>query len=623
MKFFKFFNSPLKGGLIESKGSVWFGRCFIFTSPRFLTRFCLGLGVLLFLSFPVSSVFGQCSVTIDRVEATGTPGATPTSISVFGSSNGCHYVGPSLPTIFPCSLKVTVTCPTTKRTLEKRVLTSTTGEWAAVFGPADGLTDKAGCECGSAVTVTAECIPCSKTIIECTSAELRIKTLECTPPTKGACPDIQLRLVSIGDCNADGTRTVKLRAIITAGSVEAEVKWIHDNGNMGSPCVITASTRAQCPPNLRSTSEEELEEVNYLPGLHTSSLEILSPKGCKQAGISINVPSCRASTCPYVTILDAGKPQGCAGGGSTVRVTFTGTLSGSALGCQFEWNFGDERPGTTPIQTDAPNISHDYATPGTYTPSVVLVCPNCSRRTTSAGEVVIPPCCPVVTGITPDSNGCSLTFVATTTPSPAPGTYNWDFGDGSSASEDDPITTHTYAGRDEPYEVVVTFTPNAPGTKGCDNSTARTSVTVAPCPTGPPPGAGTTMSAGCWVLLILALFFLLISVIALIIAGCGGGAWWWWVIAGAAFLLGIFFLILWGLMCARTACGILNFLVVLFRWLAIAAGASAFIGAIASRLGIAIPPICLVSLALETVDFAIVLVILYWIAETVGCVIWR
>lgn len=184
--------------------------------------------------------------------------------------------------------------------------------------------------------------------------------------------------------------------------------------------------------------------------------------------------------CPQVTGLTA-SVNGCAGSGNSAAVTFTGTLTPPAPNCTFQWNFGD---GTPPVITNTPAATHLYLSPGSYTVTVTAICGTCIRQTSIF--ITVPVCCPVLTGIAFNVNGCAdgkgksalVTLAATTNPAGAMGVFTWDFGDGSPAViTPTSSVTHSYSNSGS-FAVTVTLTPSDPT---CPPTTTSNTVSVPPC----------------------------------------------------------------------------------------------------------------------------------------------
>lgn len=134
--------------------------------------------------------------------------------------------------------------------------------------------------------------------------------------------------------------------------------------------------------------------------------------------------------------------------------------------------------------------------------------------------------------------------------------------------------------------------------------------TIPPCIV-PPAAPG----VGCIILLILALIFLVAGAILMAIAACAPPSpatpVLWIVGIGCAFI-GLVLLIIWGLVCARLMCRVLNALAWIFSFLVTT---SAILAGILYLLG---NPCALGALA-DAVEWGIALAIVGWISSFTGC----
>ena len=105
---------------------------------------------------------------------------------------------------------------------------------------------------------------------------------------------------------------------------------------------------------------------------------------------------------------------------------------------QWVWNYGD---GTVETVT-APPFQHTYATAGVYTVSLTAVdSMGCRDSVTKNSLLVISK--PVADFSTPDSLSCPNQSINFTSQSTGPGlTYLWNFGDGNTSTDPNPV--HTY-----------------------------------------------------------------------------------------------------------------------------------------------------------------------------------
>jgi PKD repeat protein len=114
----------------------------------------------------------------------------------------------------------------------------------------------------------------------------------------------------------------------------------------------------------------------------------------------------------------------------------------------FEWNFGDG------ARSDVEHPAHTYHASGAHT--VVMTATNLYGSATAS--VVVEAYGPPLAGFdssSPDPLGQATLFVNTSTGLPAPSGYEWDFGDGSASTQENPAHDFATAGR---HWVVLTAT---------------------------------------------------------------------------------------------------------------------------------------------------------------------
>jgi PKD repeat protein len=144
----------------------------------------------------------------------------------------------------------------------------------------------------------------------------------------------------------------------------------------------------------------------------------------------------------------------------TLGVQFTSTSSGQVAA--YNWDFGD---GSTSTEQ---NPQHTYATPGDYTVTLTVTDANGTSDNTQQAVTVAQPLEAAFTA-SPVLDSLSVQFTSTSTGPIA--AYNWDFGDGNTSTEQNPL--HTYAVPGD-YTVTLTVT-DANG--GSDNTQQNVSVT--------------------------------------------------------------------------------------------------------------------------------------------------
>src|SRR6267378_1207092 len=171
--------------------------------------------------------------------------------------------------------------------------------------------------------------------------------------------------------------------------------------------------------------------------------------------------------------------QNCSG----LACSFTSTSSdpdGSIA--SYSWTFGDGATAT--LQ----NPSNTYATGGTYTVTLTVTdnlgATNSASKSVTVGPVNQPP----VAAFTQNCSGLACSFTSTSSdPDGSIASYSWTFGDGATATLQNPSNTYATGGT---YTVTLTVTDNL----GATNSASK-SVTVGPV-NQPPVAAFTQNCSG-------------------------------------------------------------------------------------------------------------------------------
>lgn len=150
-------------------------------------------------------------------------------------------------------------------------------------------------------------------------------------------------------------------------------------------------------------------------------------------------------------------------------VSFTNTTSNPTNGNlgTFSWNFGDG----SPLNTSDFNPLHTYATAGTYTVTLIANSSNLGCADTLQQTIDIYPSPNAQFNF---SNECLGTPISFTDQSIGADSYNWNFGDNSTSSQQNP--QHNYASSGN---FVVTLTVTS--ANGCIDTSSQT-ITVYPMP---------------------------------------------------------------------------------------------------------------------------------------------
>jgi len=126
-------------------------------------------------------------------------------------------------------------------------------------------------------------------------------------------------------------------------------------------------------------------------------------------------------------------------GQAPLLVNFTGSASGGKAPYTYRWNFGDGQSSTTQ------NLAHTYQNSGNYT-ATLTVTDSASTNASATVDISVSANPPIRQTIiaSPTSGPAPLTvnFTANANGGTPPYTYNWNFGDGQSSTEQN--VSHTY-----------------------------------------------------------------------------------------------------------------------------------------------------------------------------------
>jgi PKD repeat protein len=264
----------------------------------------------------------------------------------------------------------------------------------------------------------------------------------------------------------DGIYTVSLYATNPAGC-----QWGYPSGmkvNVSSPQALFSPDKySGCAPLTVNLNNQSINAVTYEwdfgdgttsvaanpshtyinPGVYTIRLIVANSNGCKDTFMIAPVTATVAGNNfnPLIPIV------ACA--------PFTINLSDNSLSSSWLWNFGD---GTTSTLS---NPSHTYNVPGTYIVSLNTTGTNggCSQNVPNLRTIIInggiadfthtETFCPPYIGVFTDSSSNAVA-------------WNWDFGDGSFSSLQNP--SHTFA---SPWYHTVALTITTP--EGCKVKTVK------------------------------------------------------------------------------------------------------------------------------------------------------
>ncbi len=180
------------------------------------------------------------------------------------------------------------------------------------------------------------------------------------------------------------------------------------------------------------------------PGVFYVTLQVSGPGGTSNVTQQINVQSPSAPIAAFT--------QDKISGSSPLTVVFTNQSTGVIT--TYNWTFGD---GTTSAD---PNPTHQFVAVGTYNVILSLVGPGGTSFVTRKITVQDPVYPPPVAAFTPDktTGNIPLTVQFANQSTGQITSYNWDFGDGQTSVDKNPIHTFATAG-----EFTVKLTAIGPG----------------------------------------------------------------------------------------------------------------------------------------------------------------
>ena len=169
--------------------------------------------------------------------------------------------------------------------------------------------------------------------------------------------------------------------------------------------------------------------------------------------------------CPDATVsASADKTSGAV----PMDVEYMSAVTGGCPPYTYSWDFGDGSTGTDQ------NPRHTYQNPGSYTASVTATD---AKGNVAVGSFAVTAECPPLTA-SPSGSPASgtapftVSFSAGASGGCPPNTYAWDFGDGTSSTEENP--THEYT-KDGTYTASLTVTDS----KGATSQAGTVGVTAA------------------------------------------------------------------------------------------------------------------------------------------------
>ncbi|RYD53204.1 MAG: PKD domain-containing protein [Sphingobacteriales bacterium] len=262
---------------------------------------------------------------------------------------------------------------------------------------------------------------------------------------EGACQSQLIQTVRI--YNTDSFFTVSPAVICRGGLVNFNMRnttgaqlvyWTFGDGG-GTNYMLAGGTSHQYTTN----------------GTYDVTLSITDSIGCVETLTRSGLVTVRGATADF-----GGTPQNpCAPG--TVSFVDQSNPNGGAISSRI-WTFGDG----TGLSGNNSTPSHTYASPGSYTVSLLVIDQyGCRDSMTKPG--FIQPLNPIAAFQVPDSIHCTGESISFTSQSVNAASYFWDFGDGTTATIANPSKAYTNPGL---YSIRLIVT--APG--GCTDTLTKT-----------------------------------------------------------------------------------------------------------------------------------------------------
>jgi len=195
------------------------------------------------------------------------------------------------------------------------------------------------------------------------------------------------------------------------------------------------------------------------PGTYTVTLTVTDDVGT----FDTDTATCTVESTPVVA--EAGGPyEGCVG----QAVQFSGSASGDAPPFTYNWDFGDGNSGSGQKPT------HIYSSAGTYYVILTVTDSNSNSDTDPATATIVD--CgddPIANAGGPYSGviNQAVQFEGSAIGGVSPYSYEWDFGDGGSSTDQNPTHVYTSVGT---YDVTLTVTDDD-GKTDIDETTATIS----------------------------------------------------------------------------------------------------------------------------------------------------
>jgi PKD repeat protein len=251
--------------------------------------------------------------------------------------------------------------------------------------------------------------------------------------------------VSLEVRNPDGSNTTSIEQLIRTGAPDLPLAEFTANLTSGrSPLAVGFTDESTGSPDGwywtfgdgSFSTEQDPAHVYTSPGVYTVSLEVTNPDG---GNTRMKTDYIMVSSLSPPSANFTGRPT-C--GKAPLAVTFSDMSTG--IPATWTWDFGD---GTT---TTERNPSHTFTAAGKYTISLTVTNAGGSNTSTRKDYVTVsgqarPPVANFNAKPTYGKAPLSVKFIDTSSNSPT--RWNWNFGDGTSSTEQHPEHIYTIPGK--------------------------------------------------------------------------------------------------------------------------------------------------------------------------------
>jgi len=242
-----------------------------------------------------------------------------------------------------------------------------------------------------------------------------------------------LYIVTLDANNSSGTKTASQMLTVTASSTPTASFTFSPTSPVAGQAVQFTDTSMGSPTSWQwnfgdgaTSTSQSPSHIYASSGSYTVTLTATNSSGSQSANRTVTVV-------PALTPSFTFTPTSPAAGQA---VQFTDTSTGSPT--SWQWNFGDGASSTSQ------NPSHTFATAASYT--VSLTATNSSGSKSITRTITIVPALTASFTYSPASPGVGQAVQFTDTSTGSPTSWQWDFGDSTSSTSQNPSHAYTTAG---------------------------------------------------------------------------------------------------------------------------------------------------------------------------------